>query len=44
MNLNEDFTICSHCEDPIDNCKCVCTYCGETVHCECACGDAATGG
>jgi hypothetical protein len=37
--------ICERCGYPIDDCKCVCPYCGESVNCECGIGiDKATGG
>ncbi len=36
---------CDHCGNPIDDCKCVCPYCGETVDCTCCIGtDKVTGG
>jgi hypothetical protein len=45
--LKEKKTIprCETCGNPIDDCKCVCPYCGETVHCTCCIGtDKVTGG
>ncbi|MEK6851073.1 MAG: hypothetical protein AABY30_00900 [Candidatus Thermoplasmatota archaeon] len=37
--------ICDRCHVFIDNCQCVCPYCGETTKCECAIGlMIATGG
>ncbi len=37
--------ICDLCEAPIDSCRCVCPYCGESKACECAIGSGiATGG
>jgi len=40
----EEFAICVECANPIEKCVCVCPYCGERDKCECALGDAATGG
>ena len=40
----EDFAICVECGNPLENCQCVCAFCGERDECECALGDAATGG
>ncbi len=37
--------VCDRCNMPLDGCKCVCPFCGESKGCECAIGpDAATGG
>ena len=37
--------ICEKCGYPIDDCKCVCPYCGETSDCQCCIGtDKVTGG
>jgi hypothetical protein len=37
--------ICERCGYPIDDCKCVCPYCGESSNCKCSIGvDKATGG
>ena len=41
---DDDFAICVECGNPIENCQCVCAFCGERDECECALGDAATGG
>ena len=41
---DEDFAICVECGNPLENCQCVCAFCGERDACECALGDAATGG
>jgi hypothetical protein len=36
---------CENCGEPIDQCKCVCPYCGETDGCTCCIGsDKVTGG
>ena len=36
---------CDHCGRPIDDCACVCPFCGQTDGCECAIGtDVAAGG
>ncbi len=36
---------CDNCGEPIDDCKCVCPYCGETDGCVCCVGtDKVTGG
>ena len=40
----EDFAICVECGNPLENCQCVCAFCGERDECECALGDSATGG
>jgi len=34
-NTNEEFTLCDDCKNPIENCSCVCPYCGERYKCEC---------
>ncbi len=40
-----DVPRCDGCSEPIDNCKCVCPYCGETDGCTCCVGsDKVTGG
>jgi hypothetical protein len=37
--------VCERCGYPIDDCKCVCPYCGESAGCECCIGnDKVTGG
>jgi len=46
---DEDFTICDDCKNPIENCTCVCPFCGERDKCECGLklssdDSAATGG
>jgi len=41
---SEEFAICVECGNPLENCQCVCAFCGERDECECALGDAATGG
>ena len=48
-NTKEEFTICDDCKNPIENCTCVCPFCGERDKCECALklstdDSAATGG
>jgi len=48
-NTNEEFTLCDDCKNPIENCSCVCPFCGELVKCECVVilsndDSAATGG
>ena len=48
-NTSEEFTICDDCKNPIENCTCVCPFCGERDKCECALklstdDSAATGG
>jgi len=48
-NANEDFTICEDCKNPIENCTCVCPFCGERDKCVCGLNlsndeGAATGG
>jgi hypothetical protein len=41
----ETVPLCDNCGNPIDDCKCVCPYCGETDGCTCCIGaDKATGG
>ena len=36
---------CDNCGHPIDDCKCVCPYCGESAGCHCCIGnDKVTGG
>jgi hypothetical protein len=45
MKSEEVEPICEKCGYPIDDCKCVCPYCGESAGCECGIGiDKATGG
>ncbi|MEM3383537.1 MAG: hypothetical protein QW698_05795 [Nitrososphaerales archaeon] len=45
MDLKEYLPLCERCGQPIDDCKCICPYCGETCCCECCIGmDKATGG
>lgn len=41
---SEEFAICVDCRHAIEECMCVCPYCGERDMCECALFDAATGG
>ena len=41
---SDDFAICVECGNSIEQCGCVCPYCGERDKCECALFDAATGG
>ena len=48
-HTKEEFTICDDCKNPIENCTCVCPFCGERDKCECALklstdDSAATGG
>ena len=40
----EDFERCVTCNNMLEMCVCVCTFCGERDRCECALFDAATGG
>jgi hypothetical protein len=42
--IEEEFAICVQCGNPLENCQCVCPFCGERDKCECALFDAATGG
>lgn len=45
LNSEGSELICDRCGSPIDDCKCVCPYCGESSRCECCVGpDKATGG
>ena len=45
LNSDGSEPICDRCGNPIDDCKCVCPYCGESSGCECCIGsDKATGG
>ncbi len=50
MRVWEEFFVlseimCENCGHPIDDCKCVCPYCGESAGCECCIGArAVTGG
>ncbi|MCS7115953.1 MAG: hypothetical protein RMJ31_02655 [Nitrososphaerota archaeon] len=42
---SEEYVLCEKCGRVIDDCRCVCPYCGETINCECCIGmDKATGG
>ncbi len=41
---NEVYTDCEKCHTSLPHCHCKCPYCGERDKCECALGDAATGG
>lgn len=41
---SDEFAICVECGNSIEQCGCVCPYCGERDKCECALFDAATGG
>ena len=48
-STNEEFTICEDCKKPLENCTCVCPFCGERDKCECGLKlssdhGAATGG
>jgi hypothetical protein len=41
----KNLPLCTNCGNPIDGCKCVCPYCGESSSCECCTGyGKATGG
>jgi len=31
-NANEDFTVCEDCKNPIENCTCVCPFCGNAIN------------
>lgn len=43
--MEEDRPRCEKCGNFIDDCKCVCPYCGETDGCTCCIGnDKTTGG
>ncbi|MGB9659650.1 MAG: hypothetical protein ACPLY9_03920, partial [Nitrososphaerales archaeon] len=43
--LEEYIPLCERCGQPVDNCECICPYCGETCCCDCCIGmDKATGG
>lgn len=42
--VDENFAICVECGHLIEQCECVCPYCGERDKCECALFDSATGG
>lgn len=42
--LEDEFATCASCANPLENCQCVCPFCGERDTCECALFDAATGG
>ncbi|MEM2943721.1 MAG: hypothetical protein QW087_03160 [Methanomassiliicoccales archaeon] len=45
MFVEELELICQFCGRPINQCACVCPYCGESCGCECCIGlDKATGG
>ncbi len=47
MNKKTTATVprCDNCGEPIDDCKCVCPYCGETDGCTCCIGtEKVTGG
>jgi len=35
MIKGEKIPLCENCGQPIDDCKCVCPYCGETSGCLC---------
>ncbi len=41
---NDVYTDCEKCHTSLPHCHCKCPYCGERDKCECALGDAATGG
>lgn len=41
----KDEYVCPNCSNAIDDCACVCSYCGEVEECDCAVGYyKATGG
>jgi len=40
----DNYTDCDLCGLTLPHCHCKCPYCGERDKCECAIGDAATGG
>ena len=42
--LEDDYTVCNDCSNPLPYCHYNCPYCGERDKCECALFDAATGG
>lgn len=45
--INNDckpYTLCDYCGLELPYCTCKCPFCGERDKCECACGEAATGG
>ena len=45
MESEKEELVCERCGYPIDDCKCVCPYCGESEDRECCIGnDKATGG
>jgi hypothetical protein len=45
MNSEDAEPRCEQCGEFIDECKCVCPYCGETSECDCCIGTGkATGG
>ena len=44
LKHKDEFAICVQCANPIEKCVCVCPFCGERDKCECALGNAATGG
>jgi len=35
MNLGNSEPLCNGCGLPVDECICVCPYCGETGGCDC---------
>ena len=43
-DIEEEFACCASCGNMLDNCQCVCPFCGERDKCECAVDDAGTGG
>ncbi|MDH5634702.1 MAG: hypothetical protein OEY30_02630 [Candidatus Bathyarchaeota archaeon] len=44
MEESEECALCKNCGNPIDDCKCVCPYCGETEACTCCVGLGCTTG
>ncbi|MGB9135142.1 MAG: hypothetical protein WCC63_06135 [Candidatus Bathyarchaeia archaeon] len=45
MDEKQDQVLCENCGNPVDECQCVCPYCGEQEACTCCCGyGCATGG
>ncbi|HEX9262298.1 MAG TPA: hypothetical protein VF893_07195 [Candidatus Bathyarchaeia archaeon] len=45
MNKEKKMPRCQNCGNLIDDCKCVCPYCGESADCTCCIGyGKATGG
>ncbi|HUW47695.1 MAG TPA: hypothetical protein VMW36_03000 [Patescibacteria group bacterium] len=44
MKRKSEIPLCERCQNPIDNCKCLCPYCGKSSGCDCCIDDAVTGG